>query len=273
MKNLFVLICCLMLLGPSAAFAQSAPPTLTVYGIDYDKLRVSFEASTANDNATKKYTLRYQVQPSSSETEIDRTMTVKGPMDIMKSSALTKSGNKVIYQLNLEDLMPSTGYLVEVTAVADSGTNQTAAKHGMTDPADEPDDVRELVLMPEDGRILAEWERVDADRNESPITGYQVQYKMSNDDEWMDDRDGETKNTSTIHTIANLENGTEYTVRVRAYSYTVPGDWSDEEDATPMAGSMTPTPTPALPALAVFMLGAGVLAAGRRRMRQRLLTR
>ena len=56
------------------------------------------------------------------------------------------------------------------------------------------------------------------------------------------------------------------TVKVRAYSYKVTDDdgWSDEETATPMAGAMIPTP--ALPLFGVFALGAGVLAAGRRRL-------
>ena len=87
-------------------------------------------------------------------------------------------------------------------------------------------------------------------------------YKMS--------RDGEKgSDTSTEWTISNVENDTEYTVRVQACSFTACGDWSDEEEVTPMDGA---TPTPALPLFGAFALGVGLVAAGRRRLRrQRLL--
>ena len=48
------------------------------------------------------------------------------------------------------------------------------------------------------------------------------------DKDWETVRASDEGGTSADWNIANLMNGTEYTVRVRAYSYTVPGDWSDE---------------------------------------------
>ena len=90
------------------------------------------------------------------------------------------------------------------------------------------------------------------------------------DSKYKDSRAGTMASTATSWTISNLENDMEYTVRVRACSYGACGDWSDEEMATPMAGAM-PTPTPALPVFGAIALGAGLLAAGRARLRRREL--
>ena len=76
----------------------------------------------------------------------------------------------------------------------------------------------------------------------------------------------------TEYTFEGLMNGTEYTVQVAARNEIDLGEYSDEEMATPMAA----TPTPALPLFGAFALGAGLLAAGRARLRrreQRQLTR
>ena len=119
-----------------------------------------------------------------------------------------------------------------------------------------------------DGMLMVEWD--DATDNGSPVTGYEVQIKESDEEDSKYDpvREGSTEDTSTEWVISNLDNDTEYSVRVRAYSYDAAGDWSDEEMAMPMAGAGT-TPTPALPLFGAFALGAGVLAAGRARLRRR----
>ena len=158
------------------------------------------------------------------------------------------------------------------------GTNAASAEvfvSGDTDDADEPKDVVDLELTAGDSTILAMWkETIDQG---SPVTGYQVQIKESDedDDDYEDVREGSSSTgkpadgDSTQWLIGNLENGMEYTVRVRAYSFAVEGDWSEEEDAMPMAGASTPIPTPALPLFGAFALGAGLLAAGRARLRRR----
>ena len=78
---------------------------------------------------------------------------------------------------------------------------------------------------------------------------------------------------STSTTLTSLMNGTEYTIEVAAESAAGLGPKSRKVMATPMAGA---TPTPALPIFGAFALGAGLLAAGRARLRrreQRRLTR
>ena len=70
---------------------------------------------------------------------------------------------------------------------------------------------------------------------------------------------------ATSYTITGLTNGTEYYVVVSSYN---------ERSATMSAKSVearqTPMmPTPALPVFGVLALGAGLVAAGRRRLRAR----
>ena len=62
--------------------------------------------------------------------------------------------------------------------------------------------------------------------------------------------------------IPGLDNGTEYTVRIRAENAAGKAAvWSNEVKVTPMM------PTPALPVFGALALGAGLVAAGRRRLR------
>ena len=71
----------------------------------------------------------------------------------------------------------------------------------------------------------------EATDNGSEVTGYEVAIKKSDESDSKYDsvREGETKDDSTEWVISNLENDTEYTVKVRAYSYKVTDDdgWSD----------------------------------------------
>ena len=142
------------------------------------------------------------------------------------------------YRIEIGKLTPSTRYVVGVRALG-SGDRPDAENEksagGTTQPADEPDDVRNLVLDPGDGVITAMWDVATSDVTDgSPVTAYEVEIKSGSDD-FAVVRTTNQGNpaTSTSWDISNLKNGTEYTVRVRAYSYKVPGDWSDEEEATP----------------------------------------
>ena len=68
------------------------------------------------------------------------------------------------------------------------------------------------------------------------------------------------------HTVDGLENGTQYMFRVYAVDADgMMSDPSDEVSTTPMV------PTPALPVFGALVLGAGLVAAGRRRLRARRL--
>ena len=253
-----------------AAFAQDDAAEVTVLEVDprsHDELRVDWKwAATNSDTADiEGFSLRYQEGAAFVNTKSIMRMDV----DFNKDDD--------DYRVILEELKPDTEYIVGVTAIAkDAGDmdSDEMTSTGTTDPADEPDDVRNLMLHVGDSMIMAMWD--EATDNGSEVTGYEVQIKESDesDSKYESVRDGDDDDTSTEWAISNLENGMEYSVRVRAYSYDAAGDWSDEEMATPMEGAMIPTP--ALPLFGAFALGAGVLAAGRARLRrreQRRLTR
>ena len=102
--------------------------------------------------------------------------------------------------------------------------------------------------------------------SEKSITHYQVDYKTSSAATWMDKP---MDVTAMEYTIDGLINDTAYLVRVRAVdSAGNMGEWSDNGSGTPMSDAV---PTPALPSYGAFVLGAGLLAAGRARMRRRRL--
>ena len=114
--------------------------------------------------------------------------------------------------------------------------------------------------------IMAMWDPADT-HEDFPLTGYQLMITP-------EDGNPDIMNIGvmTEYTFEGLMNGTEYTVQVAARNEIDLGEYSDEEMATPMAA----TPTPALPLFGAFALGAGLLAAGRARLRrreQRQLTR
>lgn len=268
-RSLFVIGCLMaafVAFASDAAFAQ-APDSemLTASARSYDTIRLTWQnAGGAN---LEKFSLRYQqTTPAAdavAETDFDSTKTIMR-MDVAKTSS-------VEYSVTIDGLMHDKDYIFGLTPLG-AGTETDGAEafaHAKTHMADEPDDLMGLELMAGDRMIMAMWD--EATDNGSPVTGYEVQYKMSDeaDSKYKTSREGSMKNTSTEWTISNLMNDKEYTVRVRACSLNMCGDWSDEEDATPMAGAM---PTPALPIFGAFALGVGLVAAGRRRLRrQRLL--
>ena len=282
-RSLFVTGCLMVafvVFASKATFAQApdlVANSLEVDARSHDELSVEWEWVQGATDITKgeEFSLRYQAVTTGVAFDTTKSIT---RMDVELNANESDD-----YRVTLEGLKPSTRYLVEVTPVGVTGvadgTAATAA--GETDDADAPDDVRNLVLTAGDMMIMAMWD--EATDNGSEVTGYQVQIKEAdeNKSEYEDVRSATDKDTSTSWVISNLENGMEYSVRVRASSHGVtdPDGWSDTEMAMPMAGAgggTTPTPTPALPLFGAFALGAGVLAAGRARLRrreQRQLTR
>jgi hypothetical protein len=95
-------------------------------------------------------------------------------------------------------------------------------------------------------------------------TGYMVQWKTKSQSY------GATRQASTTqmtHSIMELTNGMEYMVRVRGMKGDAYGKWSEEAMGTPTGE--TAVPTPALPVFGAFALAAGLVTAGRRRLRTR----
>ena len=108
------------------------------------------------------------------------------------------------------------------------------------------------------------------------ITGYQVQWRSSQTStalagswsQYPPPTDTKTKLTATQYKITGLYNDVMYDVQVQATN-SVGGvsGWHPVTPAQgmPMEGAMTPTP--ALPFFGAVALGAGLVAAGRRRLR------
>ena len=128
-----------------------------------------------------------------------------------------------------------------------------------TDLAEEPDQVEDLELVAGDMMIMATWDKPDTDKD-FPLTGYELK---------ITPKDGNTNimNIGVMqeYTFMDLMNGTEYTIQVAARNEVGLGEYSDKEMATPMMMEGVP----ALPIFGAFALGAGLLAAGRRRLRRR----
>ena len=117
----------------------------------------------------------------------------------------------------------------------------------------------EVMLKAGDMMIMVSWNKPDMGAD--MVKGYTVQYRQKGGSWSM--MDAMMKREATID---GLMNGVEYGVRVVARGEgDMMGEYSEEMMATPMAM----TPTPALPLFGAFALGAGLVAAGRARLRRR----
>ena len=119
--------------------------------------------------------------------------------------------------------------------------------------------MEDLELVAGDMMIMATWDKPDTDKD-FPLTGYELK---------ITPKDGNTNimNIGVMqeYTFMDRMNGTEYTIQVAARNEVGLGEYSDKEMATPMMMEGVP----ALPIFGAFALGAGLLAAGRRRLRRR----
>ena len=130
--------------------------------------------------------------------------------------------------------------------------------------------VQNVEVMAGDGELMVTWDKVGSVGNcegaKSPAVeycGYLVDYRAAHQS--FDNPERQMRTTDLSVTIPDLMNGTEYGVIVRAYNEragkNAPGARSEEARQTPMV------PTPALPVFGALALGAGLVAAGRRRLR------
>lgn len=158
----------------------------------------------------------------------------------------------------ISPLVNGTMYTVSVVTVA--GTDKSTAATMQGTPAaptvvpTKPGMVTELMLTAGDGMISASWKMPTSG---AAATGYKATAMAAGGDPMMCTVTGMTAE------CAELMNDTEYTVSVVAMAGDVEGDPVTDK-ATPKG--MDPTPTPALPIAGLFVLGAGLVAAGRRRL-------
>ena len=189
----------------------------------------------------------------------------------------------------MEDLKPSTRYYVLLAAENSVGVGpfHTAALTFRTADAPKPDRVTDVMVMPRDEALEAEWVAPhpdSVDQTDLKISEYHVQYRTSettsrSPGDWMPMPtpmmvEGDMTETS----ITGLKNGTMYDVQVRAKnSAGGVGSYSrqtDDTSAMPSVDAGDPededdmTETPALPLFGILALLGGLLAAGRARLRR-----
>lgn len=199
------------------------------------------------------------------------------------------------FEYDLKGLDPGTDYVVTVIAYStplkvQATTAIAAADTGKTGTAPAPSMVRDVEAMPGDKMLMVSWQAPVRAGGGDPMISvdrYEVRWRWSQTADHMSGdwtmyppaTDKTTKLKDMMYKITALDNDVSYDVQVRAINDAKGvGPWSPAEPgvrATPTAGDM-PTPTPALPLFGAIALGAGVVAAGRARLRrraQRQLTR
>ena len=154
--------------------------------------------------------------------------------------------------------------------------------------APKPSRVRSLEVMPDDKSLMVEWQRpTNVGHSKLTLTGYEVRWRTSQtaddvagtDIEMYPPSGSTMMLTDTEYEITGLINEVPYDVQVRGVnSARGKGDWypTDWEMATPSEDAMPdddddddgPKRTPALPLFGLLALFAGLVAAGRARLRR-----
>ena len=262
-RSLFVtgvLLSALVVFGPTTVSAQVANAVLpdanvTAISLDHSRVRVSWDVVTTGQATAANITgfeIRYQEGAAAYDTDERSLAELTAALD----------DDRIV----VDGLEHSTTYTFQVRAVDREG--DTAAEMGSTawagasvtaetDPAYEPEQVEDLELVPGDMMITAMWDAPESDAD-FPITGYVLKIMPEDGNE-----DIMNIGVMTEYEIDRLINGTEYTVAVAARNEIGVGEYSEEEMATPMM------PTPALTLFGALALGAGLVTAGRWRLRRR----
>jgi hypothetical protein len=184
----------------------------------------------------------------------------------------------------MEDLTPDTRYYFRLAAENAVGVGLLGGMMNFkTAKAPTPDRVADVMVEPRNAGLMVTWTAPHpdvVDQTDLKIAEYNVQYQTAATasravGDWMPEKPMVVVGTMTETTITGLTNGTMYNVRVRAKnSAGGVGGYSrvtDDASGTPSADAATggTTPTPALPVFGILGLGAGLVAAGRRRLRRR----
>ena len=130
--------------------------------------------------------------------------------------------------VEVDDLEYTIGELVnerpyEVQVLALNEVGPSAAVSGSGVPAGVPDAPRNLVVTAGDEQLVVSWQAPENDHG-APVTTYQVQYRLvddnNDDDDWVD-----VAGSVSPVTITGLADGESYQVRVQAKNATGWGPW------------------------------------------------
>ena len=246
-----------LFLLPAAVSAQvvAADITVQVSTNGYGSVLVSWGLASGVTDAElatiEGYKVRYE--------QLDSGVAF-GIADVISSEISTNARSYEVDGLKHEERYVFTvGAVIEDVAALTYALTPVEAD---TLTAPKPDQVDDVVLTPGDGMLMVEWG--EGDGNGLDISGYGVQISTKEESGYTSHY---FEGIGLSTTISGLTNGTMYYVQVRAETDggAVMGAWSDAVSAMPMGA----TPTPALPLFGVIGLGAGLLAAGRTRLRRR----
>ena len=204
----------------------------------------------------KEYHLQYRTTQTADASAGDWTPEADGGMTIMGTSGdITNLMNGKSYDVRVraENNAGGKGSYSRVTA---DSRGTPMAGDGTGDGAGDGDDMLAMPKISEvmagDGQITVKWGMVDG------ATKYEARAVAGGNTMLM-------STTEMSATFMNLTNEMEYMVSVRAGNADGYGEWSAAMAATPTM----PMPTPALPVFGALALGAGLVAAGRARLRRR----
>ncbi len=152
-------------------------------------------------------------------------------------------------------------YSVRVRAVNIATLDDDEGYNWATDDDSTPDAIpgvpKSFDIVEGDTEIEITWEEPDNDG--SAITGYRLQWKLSTTADWASPLGSQLlADDELTYTIGSLENGTEYSVRVRAVNDVV---FDDEDDYGWSKDEGTPSTTPGAPTLDTVTAGPEKLTA------------
>lgn len=270
-----VVFAVLALVAPEPGFAQvpGTPTDVAATTVDFDSIKVIW--THADDNAASWEIVYQQVDG----TGFDFTDGLTKLMSVSDEDAVDATVNGLTHKKR---------YVFTVRGVDEDGGRGTAsqanaASTAMTDMAPAPDRVTGVTATGGDMTFMVEWNAGHAGGGGLSIESYMVQKREVSGSlrgEWVPEEPKEVDGDTTMFVFEDLDNGVTYQARVMAVnSADVDGPWSLASDTslgseTAMTGEGMdddddddPMETPALPIAGILALGAGLLAAGRRRLR------
>lgn len=271
-SSLFVtgcLMAALALFGSATALAQAPTGTLNdveATAVDHQSVLVTWDFEETGATEATKFEVGYF---QSDDGSVVAATAGVGVMSKMTSNATMDS-------LTISDLMPGKRYVFMVRARSGDAADDAAAwptsagdttdtATTMAAPMPSVVDHRKIMVMPGDEMLMVEWEDPLPGHDDLMIEEYEVQFSKKEKSGYMM---WPHKPTEPMVTITGLDNGTMYYVQIMAVNDAGgKSAWSKAVSGTPSADA--PMPTPALPLFGAFALGAGLLAAGRARLRRR----
>jgi hypothetical protein len=279
-----VLLLALVLLAPGLAVAQAddttpaikPPPviiTVSAKATDFDEVVVTWvtPAIQVDEGPITAFNIYYSTRGF---TDSQNAM---GPLIVPESATTPKT------MATVKGLDANTSYFFRVAVVNDfkigplDSVDPTMQASTRTTKAPKPERVTDVRAMAGDKMLMVMWDEPYSGHERAMLDAYKVQYRKSgargaNAGKWMDVDEDDIDVDMMEAVIMELTNGTSYDVHVAAMNDAGgTGDYSmltEDSGGIPTADG-TPTPTPALPVFGAFALGAGLLAAGRARLRRR----